>query len=48
MPIFKYLIAQSFQKFTGWKPKYNFEKTMTDLLNYWREEIRNNVDVTSN
>ena len=26
-----------FRKQTGWKPKIPFEKTMEDLLNYWRE-----------
>lgn len=29
-----------FVKQTGWKPSIPFEKTLTDLLNYWREEIR--------
>jgi GDP-4-dehydro-6-deoxy-D-mannose reductase len=24
---------------TGWKPEISFEKTMTDLLNYWRERV---------
>lgn len=24
---------------TGWKPEIPFEKTMEDLLNYWREEL---------
>lgn len=24
---------------TGWKPEIPFEKTMTDLLNYWRERV---------
>jgi GDP-4-dehydro-6-deoxy-D-mannose reductase len=24
---------------TGWKPEIPFEKTMEDLLNYWRERI---------
>lgn len=24
---------------TGWKPEIAFEKTMTDLLNYWRERV---------
>lgn len=28
-----------FFKHTGWKPEIPFEKTMTDLLNYWRERI---------
>lgn len=31
-----------FYSHTKWKPKYNFKKTMKDLLNYWRKEIKNN------
>jgi GDP-4-dehydro-6-deoxy-D-mannose reductase len=26
-----------FKKATGWKPEIPFEKTLKDLLNYWRE-----------
>ena len=29
-----------FKKHTGWKPKIKFEKTMLDLLNYWRDNIK--------
>ena len=29
-----------FSKHTGWQPKISFEKTMQDLLNYWRERIK--------
>jgi GDPmannose 4,6-dehydratase len=28
-----------FQKHTGWKPEISFEKTMQDLLNYWRDKV---------
>jgi GDP-4-dehydro-6-deoxy-D-mannose reductase len=28
-----------FEKQTGWKPTFPFEKTMEDLLNYWRERV---------
>ncbi len=28
-----------FVKQTGWKPEIPFEKTMEDLLNYWRENV---------
>lgn len=28
-----------FTKHTGWKPEISFEKTMRDLLDYWRERI---------
>jgi len=27
---------------TKWKPQYEFKKTMKDLLEYWRVEIKNN------
>lgn len=30
-----------FKKLTNWEPKYSFEKTMEDLLNYWRERVNN-------
>ncbi len=28
-----------FVEATGWKPEISFEKTMNDLLNYWRERV---------
>ncbi len=28
-----------FKKATGWEPKIPFEKTIEDLLNYWRERV---------
>lgn len=28
-----------FRELTGWKPEISFEKTMIDLLNYWRERV---------
>ncbi|RJR29533.1 NAD-dependent epimerase/dehydratase family protein, partial [Candidatus Microgenomates bacterium] len=28
-----------FTKKTGWQPEIKFEKTMEDLLNYWREKV---------
>ncbi len=28
-----------FRDATGWKPEIPFEKTMNDLLNYWREKV---------
>lgn len=31
--------TEKFTKHTGWTPKIKFEKTMNDLLNYWREKI---------
>ena len=32
--------TEKFQKHTGWKPEIPFEKTMQDLLDYWRCKIR--------
>ncbi|WP_372660613.1 GDP-mannose 4,6-dehydratase [Cohnella sp.] len=30
-----------FRDKTGWKPEIAFEQTLEDLLNYWREQLRN-------
>jgi len=32
--------TSKFQKHTGWKPEITFEKTMQDLLDYWRERVK--------
>ena len=29
-----------FKNHTGWEPEISFEKTMEDLLNYWRNKIK--------
>ena len=34
--------SKKFKKHTNWKPEISFEKTMGDLLDYWRERIKNN------
>ena len=31
--------TEKFKKHTGWEPEISFEKTMLDLLDYWRDEI---------
>ena len=31
--------CSKFKEKTGWKPEIPFEKTMEDLLNYWRERV---------
>ncbi len=31
--------SSKFRKQTGWEPRYTFEQTMTDLLNWWRSKI---------
>lgn len=33
--------TRKFHKHTGWIPEIPFEKTMVDLLNYWRKKIKN-------
>ena len=33
--------ATKFKSHTGWCPEISFEKTMNDLLNYWRERVQN-------
>ena len=34
--------TKKFTDATGWKPRISFQKTMTDLLNYWRKRVQNN------
>ena len=36
-----------FRKHTGWEPTIPFEKTMADLLQYWREHVRRNENFLS-
>jgi GDP-mannose 4,6-dehydratase len=36
-----------FTNHTGWKPEIPFEKTMTDLLNYWRGRIQGGEEFTT-
>jgi len=31
-----------FQEKTGWKPLINYKKTLSDLLNYWRNKVKKN------
>jgi len=31
--------ASKFREHTGWHPDISFEKTMLDLLNYWRNRV---------
>lgn len=33
--------CRKFTQHTGWKPEIPFEKTMEDLLNYWRDQVKN-------
>ena len=37
--------TRKFRNATGWKPKYTFETTMKDLLEYWRENVKANGNV---
>jgi len=32
--------TSKFKKHTGWQPKYSFDQTMLDLLNYWRNKVK--------
>ena len=34
--------TNKFHKHTGWKPKISFEKTMQDLLEFWRQKVKKN------
>ena len=36
--------CSKFTKHTGWKPEISFEKTMSDLLNYWRDRVKNGTE----
>ena len=31
---------RKFKNHTGWEPEIPYKKTLEDLLNYWREEIK--------
>lgn len=33
--------TEKFRRHTGWSPTFEFETTMFDLLEYWREKIKN-------
>ena len=33
--------TSKFKRHTGWEPEYSFNKTMEDLLEYWRQQIKN-------
>ena len=39
--------TKKFKKHTGWEPKYSFEDTMKDLLDYWRKRISDGEKFTS-
>ena len=34
-----------FTNHTGWKPEYSFDKTMLDLLNYWRDRVNSDKSI---
>lgn len=36
---FKKPNCKKFQKLTGWKPEYDLETTLEDVLNFWREKL---------
>ena len=39
--------VDKFKEETGWEPKYSFEESMNDLLDYWRREADKAVYETS-
>lgn len=36
--------CRKFKKHTGWEPEIPFEKTMADLLDYWRGRVKNGTE----
>ena len=36
--------CRKFKAHTGWEPQIPFEQTMSDLLNYWRERVKNGTE----
>jgi len=37
--------TSKFKKHTGWKPKFTFDQTMEDLLEYWRSLVKKNKNI---
>jgi GDPmannose 4,6-dehydratase len=33
--------TEKFRSETGWEPEISLEKTLEDILDYWRDELRN-------
>lgn len=38
--------CEKFRKHTGWEPQIPFKKTMSDLLDYWRERVKKHAHLT--
>ncbi len=36
--------TRKFEKATGWKPRYSFKESLDNLLQYWRERVRQGRD----
>jgi GDPmannose 4,6-dehydratase len=34
--------TSKFKEHTGWEPKYKYEQTISDLLDYWRKMVEKN------
>ena len=39
--------TKKFKEHTGWEPTISFEKTMKDLLDYWRQQVSSNKNFLS-
>ena len=37
--------TEKFEKHSGWKPEISFDKTMLDLLNYWRIRVKSDESI---
>lgn len=36
--------CRKFREHTGWEPEITFEQTMSDLLQYWRDRVKNGAE----
>jgi GDP-mannose 4,6-dehydratase len=39
--------TRKFTEHTGWQPRYSYDQTMTDLLDYWRQRVRSGTQFLS-
>ena len=36
--------CRKFKEHTGWEPRISFGQTMADLLDYWRDRVKNGTE----